>query len=230
MQEIPQIVDRLRTAYLQLGPSGRILLPGVALLGICCLCLLPLSLFWSRGSRGVPTSPVVLPTDGTQPSPTPLFSFDFPTFTPPPTSTSFVPTPFPTLTPSVTPEPTSTPIPSPTVPSPTATLVPTDTVTASPTSVNAVVIIHVDKVEEYVEIQNLTGEEVNLRNWRLVSERGGETCRLRGRLDPGDVLRIWARRGNPGFDCRLGREIWRDNADDPAVLYNPEGEEVSRFP
>jgi hypothetical protein len=103
-------------------------------------------------------------------------------------------------------------------------------VTATATSSSPVVIIALDKVEEYAEIQNVSNEAVNLRGWRLVSEVGNQSCDLRGTLDPNEVLRIWSRRGSPGFDCRLGSSIWRDNEDDPAVLYNPQGEEVSRFP
>jgi hypothetical protein len=89
----------------------------------------------------------------------------------------------------------------------------------------------VNKPAEYVEIQNFSQTPVNLRGWRLVSETGNQSCNLRGTLEPNEVLRVWARRGNPGFDCRLGNnDIWLDNAADPAVLYNPQGEEVSRFP
>jgi hypothetical protein len=89
----------------------------------------------------------------------------------------------------------------------------------------------VNKPAEYVEIQNFSQTPVNLRGWRLVSETGDQSCNLRGTLDPNEILRVWARRGNPGFDCRLGNnDIWIDNAADAAVLYNPQGEEVSRFP
>ena len=87
-----------------------------------------------------------------------------------------------------------------------------------------------NKPGEYVEIQNFSQIPVDLGGWRLVSEVGNESCELSGTLTPNEVLRIWTRRGNPGFDCRLGRAIWRDNELDPAVLYNPHGEEVSRFP
>jgi hypothetical protein len=103
-------------------------------------------------------------------------------------------------------------------------------VTSTPTRATAVEIINVDKVAEYVEIQNRTQGTVNLLGWRLVSETGNESCSLRGTLAPNEILRIWARRGNPGFDCRLGREIWRDTEPDPAVLYNPQGQEISRYP
>jgi hypothetical protein len=91
-------------------------------------------------------------------------------------------------------------------------------------------IITLNMRDEYVEIQNTTNTTVDLQGWRLVSELGNQSCDLRGTLDPNEVLRIWSRRGNPGFDCRFSGNIWRDNADDPAVLYNPQDEEVSRFP
>jgi hypothetical protein len=203
----------------------------------CCLCSIPISML-RFGSRGVSTavpSPNVFPTAaGTQPTPTPLFDFDFPTGTPFPTLTFSVPTPFPTFTPQPTGSPTSTSIP------PTATVTPLPTMTATqrpptdppatPTSGGSVQIVTVNKPMEYVEIQNQTNVVIDLRGWRLVSEMGNQSCTLRGTLPPNEVLRIWARRGEPGFDCRFGFNIWNDNTPDPAVLYNPEGEEVSRFP
>jgi hypothetical protein len=87
-----------------------------------------------------------------------------------------------------------------------------------------------DKRAEYVDIENLTSAPINLRGWRLVSEVGNQSCALRGTLEANRVLRIWAQQGDPGFDCRFPNNIWRDNEPDPAVLYNPQGEEVSRFP
>lgn len=213
----------LRTAYLQQGQAGRILIPGLALLVMCCLCLIPISLLPLRARSNVPPSPVVSPGEGTA---TPTSLFAFPTFTPFLTSTPFAPTAFPTFTPS----PTGTITPTRTLPPATETPLPTATATATPTPVSSVAIVNVDKVAEFVEIQNFTQADVNLRGWRLVSENGGESCTLRGTLEPGDVRRIWARRGDPGFDCRLGREIWLDDEVDPAVLYDPDGEEVSRYP
>jgi hypothetical protein len=159
-----------------------------------------------------------------------LFDFDFPTFTPFPTATFFVPTPFPSLTPLPTASPTLTQVPPTSTPLPTSTPPATATVTPTPTSASPVLIVNVDKVAEYAEIQNRTQAPINLRDWRLVSSTGGEACELRGTLEPDEVLRIWVRRGDPGFDCRLGREIWSDNEADPAVLYNARGEEVSRYP
>jgi hypothetical protein len=88
----------------------------------------------------------------------------------------------------------------------------------------------VNKPREYAEIQNRSPVAIDLRGWRLVSELGGESCELSGTLEPDEILRVWSQRGEPGFDCRLGRSIWRDRQEDPAVLYNPEREEVSRYP
>ena len=88
----------------------------------------------------------------------------------------------------------------------------------------------VNKPAEYVEIQNFSQLPVDLRGWRLVSETGNQSCALRGTLPPNEVLRIWTHRGNPGFDCRLANDIWRDNVADPAVLYDAQGAEISRFP
>ena len=242
-RQINSFLSTLIKTYRQQGQVVRVLIPALLVLGFCCLCSVMIPLLQSRGSSNTLPSPNVFPTDGTagpQATPTSLFNFDFPTFTPFPTQTSFVPTAFPTLTASPTgteapqtptrlaPTSTVTSIPSATAsPVPTATNPPP---TATATSVRTIEIITVNKPAEYVEIQNFSPAPVNLRGWRLVSVTGNESCTLRGTLDPNEVLRIWSRRGSPGFDCQLGREIWRDNEVDPAVLYNPQGEEVSRFP
>jgi hypothetical protein len=91
------------------------------------------------------------------------------------------------------------------------------------------VIVSTNKTQEHVDIQNISPARVDLQGWRLVSEVGDQSCTLEGRLAPGEVLRVWADRG-PGFDCRFQDEIWLDNEADPAVLYDPQGQAVSRFP
>ena len=223
------------TSYRQQGPVVKVVIPALLLLVFCCICSVPISLMPGRNPSNEIPSPVIFPTDGTQSTPTSLFSFE--TFTPFATLTSFVPTSFPTLTPAPTGTRTLTPaVPTATLTSiPSATASPIPTATNPPpsptaTSVRSVVIISVNKLAEYVEIQNLTQTDVNLRGWRLVSETGNQACTLRGTLSPNEVLRIWSRRGSPGFDCRLGSDIWLDNAADPAVLYDAQGDEVSRFP
>ena len=232
MKNLPEQVNSffstMITTYRQQGQVVKVLIPSLFVLAFCCFCLVAIPLLPSRDSSNALPSPNVFPTEGTQATPTALFGFS--TLTPFPTLTFFAPTAFPTLTPS----PTGSPTPTRFAPTGTATSVPSATAspvpTATPTNVRSVEIIAVDKPAEYVEIQNFSPAPVNLRGWRLVSETGNQSCNLRGTLDPNEVLRIWARRGNPGFDCRFPNDIWRDNAADPAVLYNAQGEEVSRFP
>ncbi|HSL46921.1 MAG TPA: lamin tail domain-containing protein [Anaerolineales bacterium] len=231
MKQVNTFLATLRAAYLQQGQWGRILLPGSVVLVFCCICSLLAPVLAARNLSRATPSPVVLPGDGTLATPTSLLNFA--TSTPFPTATPFVPTPFPSLTSLPTGSPTSTQL----APTATVTPVPTDTAiptqeppTATATSVTPVMIISVDKAAEYVEIQNNTQAAINLRGWRLVSETGNQSCPLRGTLEPDEVLRIWARRGNPGFDCQFNDYVWRNDVPDPAVLYNPEGEEVSRFP
>ncbi len=238
-KQLNALLTTWKTTYNRQGQTGKILFAMLSVFLFCCLCSIPISVlrFGSRGASTPIPSPNTFPTiEGTQPTPTPLFNFDIPTLTPFPTLTFSVPSPFPTRTPESTGSPTATSIPptvtasQPPLPTMTATQPPPTNPPATPTRVSPVRILAVNKAEEYVEIRNDTNTPVNLRGWRLVSELGNQSCALRGTLDPDEILRIWARRGNPGFDCRLGSNVWSDNAPDPAVLYNPEGEEVSRFP
>jgi hypothetical protein len=237
VNQLNSFLSALKAAYNQQGQVGKLLLPGLALLIFCCLCSVTFSLFRS-GSRNSPAtivpSLIVLTTEGTQATPTALFDFDFPTFTPFPTL------PFATALPTLTPLPTLTASPTQPVPAATGTSLPTMTsppiiptnppATAIPTSSGSVRIVTVDKPAEFADIQNLSNAPVDLDGWRLVSETGNQSCRLRGTLQPSEVLRVWSGRGNPGFDCRFPINIWNDNTADPAVLYNPQGVEVSRFP
>jgi hypothetical protein len=231
-KELNSFLSALKTIYSQPGQTGAKLVPVLFLLVICCLCSATIWLLQPRNSPGATPSPNIFSTQGTGPTPTALFNFGA-TFTPFPTLPG--PSPFPTFTPAPTGSPTATQV------TPTATETPISTATelpipsstnppATPTSSGSVRIISVDKPAEYVEIQNLGNAEVNLRGWRLVSETGNQSCTLRGTLQPNEVLRVWARRGDPGFDCGFAINIWNDNASDPAVLYDPQGEEVSRFP
>lgn len=236
-KQLSSFISALKAIYDQPGQTGAKLVPVLFLLVICCLCSVSISLLRPRNSPSVTSSPNIFPTQATAgPTPTPLFNFGGATFTPFPTIPG--PSPFPTFTPRPTESPTATQIvPSatlttvPTVPTATNTPVPTNTnPPATPTSGGSVRIIAVDKPTEYVDIQNFSNAEVNLRGWRLVSETGNQSCTLRGTLQPNEVLRVWARRGSPGHDCGFPINIWNDNTADPAVLYNPQGEEVSRFP
>ena len=225
--QIKAFLSALKTTYDQQGQLGKILLPGLFLLVFCCCCSVLASLLPSRSSPTPVSSPNLLPTIEGQPTPTALFEFEFPTSTPFPTFPP--PTAFPTLTPL----PTGTVTITPTAAPATATSLPTNTATQPPPTTSrglSIRIVDGDKQAEYVDIENLTSQTINLRGWRLVSEVGNQSCALRGMLGANRVLRIWAQQGDPGFDCRFPINIWRDNEPDPAVLYNPQGEEVSRFP
>lgn len=231
-KELNSFLSALKSIYSQPGQTGAKVVPVLFVLVICCLCSITFSVLRPRNSPAITPSPSIFPTQGTGPTPTALFNLGA-TFTPFPTLPG--PTPFPTLTPSPTESPTATQV----IPTATETLIATATASpiptntsppATPTSGGSVRIVAVDKPAEYVEIQNLSNAEVNLRGWKLVSETGNQSCTLRGNLQPNEVLRVWARRGDPGFDCGFPINIWNDNASDPAVLYDPQGEEVSRFP
>ncbi len=92
-----------------------------------------------------------------------------------------------------------------------------------------VIIVTVNKREEYVDIQNAGSTDVDLSGWNLVSERGRQECSLSGILKVGEILRIWA--GNAqggGYSCGYSNPIWNNSEVDPAVLYNAHGVEISR--
>lgn len=143
-----------------------------------------------------------------------------------PTNTA-VPIP-PTSTPAPQVQPTNPPPTSPPV-EPTAPPQPTSP--PPPAVPGPVVIVGVNKRDEYVDIQNQGGADVDLSGWVLVSEKGNQACGLSGGIGAGQTLRIWAMSedsGQGGFNCGFGSNIWNNNDPDPAVLYDSTGAEVSR--
>lgn len=226
-EQLTSSLSAWKTIYSQQGWIGKILFPGVILLGFCFLCSILISLLSTRNSSNVVPSPIILPSVGIGPTPTPLFNFGLATFTPFPTF------PAPSALPTMTSLPTATETATQAVPAATGTPLPTVTNTNPPVTVQpsgSVMIATVNKAMEYVDIQNLSNAPVDLQGWRLVSETGDQSCTLNGVLQPNEILRVWARRGNPGFSCRFAFNIWNDNQSDPAVLYNAQGEEISSFP
>lgn len=132
-----------------------------------------------------------------------------------------------TTTASATPRPTPT---ATTPPLPSQTPTPTDAPTAAAPLGPQVIITVRDPIAEYVEIQNIGDMAISLDGWRLVSERGNQVCWLGGPLYPGERLRIWADSGyEVGLHCRFRRNIWSNTQPDAAVLYNAQGEVVSRL-
>ncbi len=81
-----------------------------------------------------------------------------------------------------------------------------------------------------MDIQNTGNGPVDLSGWKLVSVTGNQTCKLSGILQPEGVLRVWARAGTTGLSCGFPFNIWNDTQADPAVLYDPQGKEVSSYP
>jgi endonuclease YncB( thermonuclease family) len=105
--------------------------------------------------------------------------------------------------------------------------------TPEPTQPGAasLVIVEVNDREEYVDIQNMGGEPVDLAGWLLRSERGSQDCGLGDVIQPGEVLRVWAMAEDAdkgGYNCGFDSDIWNNSEPDPAILYDPDGVEVSR--
>ena len=93
----------------------------------------------------------------------------------------------------------------------------------------ALVIVAVDKRDEYVDIRNNGAAAVDLAGWVLHSEKGSQDCALGGSLGAGQTLRIWAMTGEGGFNCGFESNIWNNSEPDAAVLWSPDGAEVSRY-
>lgn len=101
--------------------------------------------------------------------------------------------------------------------------------TQSPSTGN-LKIVTVNKEAEYVDIRNDSSAAVDLTGWTLVSEKGSQTCALGGSIQPGQTLRVYAQTGDNGFNCNFAKTIWNNSEPDPAVLYNPQHAEISRYP
>jgi hypothetical protein len=139
------------------------------------------------------------------------------------------------VTPTSTPAPTRTPLPTslPTRSFETPTVVILKSTIGPSTYAARLVIVGIDKELEYVDIQNIGDAPAYLIGWVLVSEKGDQRCTLNGILQTKEVLRIWAGIGpvgSVGYNCGFPRTIWTASELDPAVLYDPDGQEVSRYP
>ena len=184
-----------------------------------------------------------------EPTPTDLPPTAAPTTPPLPTATTVPPTAVPTSPPAPTAEPTNAPAPTvaPTTPpvptaeptnAPAPTAAPTNAPapTAEPTSPPApsgaaVSIVTVNKSEEYVDIRNNSGGDIDLNGWELVSETGNQRCALGGVIGAGQTLRIWAMSedaGQGGFNCGFGGPIWNNSESDPAALFDAQDNLVDR--
>jgi endonuclease YncB( thermonuclease family) len=91
------------------------------------------------------------------------------------------------------------------------------------------IIFGVNKVEEYVDIQNVGDAAIDMSGWKLVSEQDKEECKLSGIIHPYEIVRIFSGQDQPGFSCGYDKPIWNDRDPDPAILFDPDGNEVGRY-
>ena len=83
-----------------------------------------------------------------------------------------------------------------------------------------------------MDIENQDDREQDLLGWTLVRVHGNQVCTLSGVIGPGEVLCIWAMEedaGEGGYNCGFEANIWNDSEEDPAVLYDGAGQEISRY-
>ena len=94
-------------------------------------------------------------------------------------------------------------------------------------------ILAVDKKRESVDLINRAEESQDLTGWVLVSEKGDQACQLWGKLEPGEILRIWALEGDAdrgGLNCGFEEPVWYNSGPDRALLYAPDGRLVDAYP
>lgn len=87
--------------------------------------------------------------------------------------------------------------------------------------------------DEYIEIANLGSEPQDLAGWVLkdISEGYPSFTFPSYVLAPGQSIRVYTNEIHPeygGFSFGYGKAIWNNNDPDTAVLYNAQGQEVSR--
>jgi len=129
---------------------------------------------------------------------------------------------------------TVTPAPTPT-PSPTPTPTPTPSTTTNVKITKIYYDGQVPRVEsdEYVEIKNLGSEPVDLAGWKLVDiDEGYPTFTFPSyNLEPGEIIRVYTNEIHQeygGFSFGYGKAVWNNSSPDTAVLYDAQGQEVSR--
>ena len=156
-----------------------------------------------------------------------------PTTSPPTTHapTQEEPTSETTQTPSTTQTtPTTT---EPEEPTPTPSPFPSTTTNVEITKIFYDGLVPRTESDEYVEITNLGSESVDLKGWVLkdISE-GYPTYTFPSYLfEPGQSVRVYTNEIHPeygSFSFGSGKAVWNNSSPDTAVLYNAQGQEVSR--
>ena len=144
-----------------------------------------------------------------------------------------------TIPPASTIEPTTAPIPEPTIAPagptdpPTPALPPPIPDLPAPSFNNCqedpnagqaanypVLIAKVEKASEIVRLQNVSPDPVNLDGWKMCSVKGNQQVPIGGPLAPGETREF------PSTDA----PIWSNSDPDPGALYNDQGQLVSYWP
>jgi len=135
---------------------------------------------------------------------------------------------------SPTPEEPEQPSPAPTpIPAPTPTPEPEKTTSVQITRIFYDGLVSRVESDEYVEIKNLGSESVDLAGWKLVDvDEGYPTFTFPSYIfEPGQSVRVYTNQIHPeygGFSFGSGKAVWNNSSPDTAVLYDAEGNEVSR--
>lgn len=133
---------------------------------------------------------------------------------------------------SSTPEESGQPSPAPT-PAPTPTPEPEKTTNVQITRIFYDGLVSRVESDEYVEVTNLGDKPVDLAGWVLkdISEGYPSFTFPSYTIQPGESTRVYTNEIHSeygGFSFGSGKAVWNNSSPDTAVLYNAQGQEVSR--
>jgi hypothetical protein len=74
-------------------------------------------------------------------------------------------------------------------------------------------INYIDKADEAVTLQNVSGSAIDLTGWRMCSITGNQHHPIGGTIQPGEALTFF----------NTGGPIWNNADPDPGALYTPDG-------
>lgn len=93
-------------------------------------------------------------------------------------------------------------------------------------------IINLDKKAEIIEIKNTTDSEINLKGWKIVSEKGNQSFVFEEYvLEAGNSVKIGDSNRNENIDLHWmdGKGVWNNTKSDPAILYDANGKVIDRY-
>ena len=143
----------------------------------------------------------------------------------------------PTSETTQTPSSTQTPTPAPT-PTPSSTPTPTPPPVQTTTAIQITKIFYDGLVprsesDEYIEITNHGSAPVDLKGWVIkdISEGYPSLTFPSYVLQAGKSVRVYTNEIHQeygGFSFGSGKAVWNNSSPDTAVLYNAQGQEISR--